>query len=284
MTQPHLMAEPNFAQQGQEAVPASHNEAQLLNESMFHIERGLQGPVRLAPDILLFLLSSGLDSAISGLVYMLLSKDVAAPGCQCRGVVVAHGSSLLMTCGTICLNMHSKHLHVQSMQSYAVSVHAAPRCRSQPLSARSWTLQRRWAELGRLLAVQIAPARKIRDSRQRETSHGCSPEQHLPAQGSEEASTSEAGQRPPDSWPRHFYPHVLPQNGAMLSFLHGIGPSTSLGWCLAPPGFTGPADEAQSARMFEPNTPRTPGGTRYEPGPSRQRVPPCSSVLVTSSA
>ena len=46
MTQPHLMAEPNFAQpQAQDAVPASPNEAELLNESMFHIERGLQNPV-----------------------------------------------------------------------------------------------------------------------------------------------------------------------------------------------------------------------------------------------
>ena len=46
MTQPHLVAEPNFAVQSQDAVPASPNEAQLLNESMFHIERGLQLSVR----------------------------------------------------------------------------------------------------------------------------------------------------------------------------------------------------------------------------------------------
>ena len=44
MTQPHLMAEPNFASAGDEAVPASPTEATLLNEGMWHIERGLQSP------------------------------------------------------------------------------------------------------------------------------------------------------------------------------------------------------------------------------------------------
>ena len=45
MTQPHLMAEPSFASAGDDAVPASPTEATLLNEGMWHIERGMQSPM-----------------------------------------------------------------------------------------------------------------------------------------------------------------------------------------------------------------------------------------------
>ena len=89
----------------------------------------------------------------------------------------------------------------------------------------------------------------------------------------EEVSTSQAPPSgPPDSWQQHFYPHVLPQNGSMLSFLHGVGPSVSLGWCLAPEGFSAPVPDDPSSYVSEPNTPRTPGGTRYSPRSPRSEL------------
>ena len=116
-----------------------------------------------------------------------------------------------------------------------------------------------------------------------------SPDQNCTLQGSEEASTSEPSQSgPPDSWPRHFYPHLLPQNGSMLSFLHGIGPSTSLGWCLAPQGFPGRQRNPQLPACLSPTPPE-----RLEaPGTSASGlqqlvpvlpVPSCPTLPATSS-
>ena len=76
-----------------------------------------------------------------------------------------------------------------------------------------------------------------------------------------QASAEERGDRPPADWQQHFYPHVLPTNGAMLSYLHGIGPPVSLGWCLAPEALSQELSSA-AAVPFTPTaeTPRTPGG------------------------
>ena len=106
MTQPHLMAEPNFAQQGQEAVPASHNEAQLLNESMFHIERGLQGPVRPVTDPPDTTRAVAPISCLQMLPSMPCHCGPSAAGAE--GTLLQGPATLQISCSIMCMS-HARH-------------------------------------------------------------------------------------------------------------------------------------------------------------------------------
>ena len=90
-------------------------------------------------------------------------------------------------------------------------------------------------------------------------------------------------EQPPADWEQHFYPHVLPTNGAMLSYLHGIGPPVSLGWCLAPESAAlQPTPDGPPA---VPETPRTPGGSQLRgsidvPRSGEHRAQQCHCLYV----